>query len=255
VSSHFYTPDGQLVDGLREARKVAALPSPTTILSMLKSEGLVRYLQRQAWEAAVTTPRNPGESDDDFYDRCLRWADEHSKIARERGGDFHTLIQRFHMSCIGEAAPPTCPPQFIEQFDSYMRWYEKWVAKTISVEEVVVGDGYAGRVDHVAKLKDGRIAVCDVKSQALTKRKSFNHYESHAIQLGAYAAAWQKTSGGWADALVSIYVSSNAPVTLESYVWPGAVGYYSKLFMGLLDVWCFSNNYFPTTTDRPVEAL
>ena len=245
--SHFYTLDGQLVDGLREARKTnpQPLPSPTTVLQLIKGEGLVYYFRKQMWESARTTPRQPGWTDEEDFEACLKYADEHSKIARERGGDFHTLIQRFHMSCIGEAAPPTCPPQFAEQFDSYMRWYEKWVAKTISVEEVVVGDGYAGRVDHVARLRDGRIAVCDVKSQALTKRKSFNHYESHAIQLGAYAGAWQKTSGGRADALVSIYVSSNAPVTLESYVWPGEPSFYHGLFVKLLDVWCFSNNYYP----------
>jgi len=247
MSSHFYhAVTGQLIDGgLRAARLENGLPSPTTVLNLLKSEALIRYIKRQAWEAAVTTPRNPGESDDDHYERCLRYADEHSKIARERGGDFHTLIQGFHLSCIGEGGPPVVPAHFADQYDSYLRWYEKWVDKTISVEQVVIGDGYAGRIDHVAKLRDGRVAVCDVKSQALTNRKSFNHYESHALQLGAYAGAWQKTYGSNVDALVSIYVSSNTPVTLEAYVWPRAVDYYSKLFMGLLAIWCFSNNYFP----------
>jgi len=245
--SHFYTLDGQLIDGLREARKTnpQPLPSPTTVLQLIKGQGLVYYFRKQMWESARTTPRQPGWTDEDDFEACLKYADEHSKNARERGGDFHTLIQGFHLSCIGEAGPPVCPAHFADQYDSYLRWYEKWVAKTISVEQVVIGDGYAGRIDHVAKLRDGRLAVCDVKSQDLAKRKSFNHYETHALQLGAYAGAWEKTYGSKVDALVSIYVSSNTPVTLESYVWPGFVDYYTKLFMGLLAVWCFSNNYFP----------
>lgn len=250
--SHFYTAQGECIEGLRAARKLSPLPlpSPTTVLSLIKSEGLIQYFKRQIFEATATTQRLPNWTDDEYYAAVTRYADEHSKSARDRGGDLHSLLQKFHLSCIGQAPPPEVPAHFMDQFDSYLRWYEKWIAKTISVEAVVIGDGYAGRIDHVAQLKDGRIAICDPKSQDLSKRKSFNHYETHALQLGAYAGAWQKTSGLKADVLVSIYISTSAPVTLEAYVWPAGVNYYNKLFMGLLEVWCLSNNYWPKQVEQ-----
>lgn len=253
--AHFYTPDGQLVDGLREARKVGAVPSPTTILSMIKGEGLLRYFQRQAWEAAVTTPRSPGESDDDHYSRCLRYADEHSQIARDKGLALHKLIQEFHQSLVGKVMLPiaSLTPELAGGYDLYLRWYEKWVKRTLIVEEVLFGEGYAGRVDHVALLQDGRVAVCDVKTQDLTKRKRFSQYPEHFLQLGAYAGTIKPTP----DVLISIYVSSNAPVALEAYVWPGSPQLGHELFLNLLRLWQFINNYQfqETSPAKPLVGL
>ena len=102
--SHFYHAiTGELINGgLREARKLngLALPSPTTVLSLLKSEGLIFYFKKMMWEATSTTPRPPGMSDEDHFYACLKWADEHSKKSRETGGDFHSLVQRFHERCL-----------------------------------------------------------------------------------------------------------------------------------------------------------
>jgi hypothetical protein len=255
MGSHYYTNDGQLVDGLKAARVCNALPSPTTVLGMIKGEGLIRYFKRQMFEAAVTTPRKPEWTDEEFYDACERWADQHSQTARDKGLDLHKVIQEFHLGLSGQVGGvlQTLTPELADGFDLYLRWYEKWVQKSLVVEEVLFGEGYAGRVDHVALLKDGRVAVCDVKTQDLTKRKRFSQYPEHFLQLGAYAGTIKPTP----DVLISIYVSSNAPVTLESYVWPGSPKLGHELFLNLLRLWQFINNYQfqETLPDKPLAGL
>jgi len=257
--AHYYTQDGQLVDGLREARKVGALVSPTTVLGLIKGEGLIKYLQRQAWEAGVTTPRNPGESDDDYYNRCLHWANEHSQAAKDKGLALHKLIQGFHQSLIGQAPLPLLglTPELAGGYDLYLQWYEKWVRKTLAVEQFVVGDGYAGREDHYCVLHDGRTALIDVKTQDMSKRKKFNFYSNFALQLGGYAGACPPSVPHRdIDVIISIAVSSTGPVPhLEAKVWDRAPQYYHDLFMGLLAVWQEQNQYWPEKTGRPVEAL
>lgn len=254
MSSHFYSPvTGELIDGgLREARKIGGLPSPTTVLGLIKGEGLIRYLQRQAWEAGVTTPRNPGEGDDDYYARCCRHADEHSKGAREKGGDFHSLIQRFHMSCMGQADPPVIPGQFLWQYDQYAKWYKVYVERTLAVEACVIGQGYAGRLDHCALMKDGRVCVLDVKTQDTKGKGRFNYYPEWSYQLGAYAGALEPIQH--VDALVSVVVSSSQPVVLEAFTWPKPPAYYHQLFLGLLAIWMESNKYWPDPIAKPQKA-
>ncbi len=251
MSSHFYHPStGDLIDGgLRAARPVNGLPSPTTVLELIKGEGLIRYFQRQAWEAAMTTPRRPGSTDEEHFGDCRKWADEHSKLAREKGGDFHNLCQLFHMNAMGMESPqavtqlPHVPKTFTPQFDAYLCWYEQYVQKTIACEQFVLGQGYAGRMDHLALLKDGRLAVVDVKTQALSgKKRAFNYYSNWALQLGAYAGALPSP----ADVLMSVVVSSTEPVVLEAYAWPKPPAYYHGLFLGLLAIWNEENNYWPS---------
>ena len=257
--SHFYTPTGKLVDGLREARKTnpPALPSPTTVLQLIKGEGLVRYFKKSMHEATATTPRKPEWTDKEFYEACERWADQHSQTARDKGLAFHKLIQEFHHAVVGAGPTPalTPVPDLAPVYDLYLRWYEKWVKRTVAVEQFVIGDGYAGREDHYAILQDGRSALIDIKTQD-NKGKRFSFYFSWALQLGSYAGACPpELPSRKIDCIISIAVSSTGPAQLEAKVWPGEVSYYHGLFMGLLAIWREENQYWPTTTDRPVEAL
>jgi len=169
--SHYYHPkSGELIDGnLRDARKVNGLPSPTTVLHILGSPGLKWYFRRQMWEATTTAPRPAGMTDDEYWEKCQKDADEHGQAARDRGGDFHTLCQQFHERCAkGDGAafansvdPGALRPQFV----AYTDWYFQNVRKSILVEQSVIGQGYAGRVDHVAEMMTGRIACLDVKTR------------------------------------------------------------------------------------------
>ena len=95
---------------------------------------------------------------------------------------------------------------------AYVEWYDRYVAQTLGTEMVVIGDGYAGRLDHLCELKDGRIAITDTKSQDIsTKKGRFNYYPEWVLQLAAYAGAINRFPGpaeGSVDALLSICISS-----------------------------------------------
>ena len=244
MGSHYYTKDGELIDGdLRAARRVGGLPSPTTVLNILGSPGLKYYFRRQMFESTATTPRLAGESDDDYFDKCCRHADEHGQAARDKGGDFHSLVQSFHEHQLnGRTLVVPLGHPLAPQFDAYVGWYEKNVRRSLMVEQAVIGQGYAGRVDHVAEMVDGRVACLDTKTQDTKKKGKFSYYSNWAIQLGAYAGACKPMP----DVLISVAVSSNCPAVVEAYEWPKSPAYYYGIFLGLLKYWCLDNDYHPT---------
>lgn len=250
MGSHYYTKDGELIDGdLRLCRKLNGYPSPTTILNILGSPGLKYYFRRQMFESVATTPRLLGQSDDDYFDKCSFWAEQHGQAARDKGGDFHTMVQRFHEAQLKgrtsrEFFPfPTTHPLY-SQFDTYIDWYFKNVRRSLMVEQAVIGQGYAGRVDHVAEMMDGRIACLDTKTQDTTKKKGkFVFYSNWGVQLGAYAGACKPPT--IPDVLISVAVSSNLPAVVEAYEWPKNPSYYHDIFLGLLNYWCLDNDYHP----------
>lgn len=240
--AHFYHPKTlELVDGLREARKVKALPSPSTINSLIKGAGLIYYLQRQMFDAAISTPRDAKHSDDEHYEACCHWADEHSQIARDKGSDFHSLIQSYNIARKFDKPVPHVPERWEAQYRAYIAWYEGNVKESLLVEQVVVGDGYAGRADNVVLLLDDRMAVVDAKTQGLKGKKKFNHYLSWAMQIGAYS----KTDRTNADCLISLCFGSDDATAFEAYEWPEHPSYYHALFMGLKAIWNAENNYKP----------
>jgi len=246
MATHFYHPKtGELIDGnLRDARKVGGLPSPTTVLGILGSHGLTWYFKRQMWEATITTPRPPGMGDDDYWELCMKWADEHGQTARDKGTDFHDLAQAFHAQrnperLLFQADSIGMRPQF----EAYVKWYLANIQQSLLVEKAVIGQGYAGRVDHVARIADGRTACLDVKTQDTTKKKGkFTFYSNWGVQLGAYAGACNPMP----DVLLSVAVSS-APGTntVEVYEWPKPPAYYHNIFLGLLEYWKEDNDYHP----------
>jgi hypothetical protein len=245
AGSHYYTKDGELIDGdLRQCRKLGGLPSPTTVLNILGSPGLKYYFRRQMWEAACTTPRHIGMSDEAHWEACQKFADEHGQAARDKGGDFHSLVQQFHYH-------PDRAPAFgydaqamgmRPQFEAYVDWYSKNVRRSLMVEQAVIGQGYAGRVDHVAEMMDGKVLCLDVKTQDTTKKKGkFTYYDQWPIQLGAYAGACKIPI----DGLMSVAVSSNLPAVVETKLWEHTIDYYHDIFIGLLKFWKHSNDYYP----------
>jgi len=254
---HFYHPKtGELIDGnLRDARRVNGLPSPTTVLGILSSPGLLHYFKRQIFEATATTTRDPNWTDDEYYAAVTKYADEHGQSARDKGGDFHSMVQNFHELSLEFGAQskvitnltrdPNLP--MADQFNAYCDWYRTNVRRSLMVEQAVVGQGYAGRVDHVAEMMDGRIACLDAKTQDTTKKKGkFVFYDQWPVQLGAYAGAIKPLP----DCLISVAVSSNLPAVVEAKIWEGRgwegpVEYYHKLFLGLLEYWKHSNDYHP----------
>jgi hypothetical protein len=244
MASHFYTPTGDCITGLREARKQHALPSPTTILKSLTNPALQNYWRDQVFYATLNTPRDAADDDEVWQAKVYTAAEEHAEVARKIGSSFHEWAAAVHLSW-----PHRVPPleTMQQQCTTYTEWFHETVGNVVAQETVVVGDGYAGRFDVLVELKDGGHALLDPKTQALTtKRTKFNHYLSWALQLGAYAAAVERTLHIKIDRLISPCISSTAVEGFEPYVWPEAPSVYSSLFLGLQRIWEYENNYFPS---------
>src|SRR6185437_2318719 len=104
-SQHWYLPDGspffecKARDGhmrpvtLRDARKVHAVPSVTTVLSVVAKPNLEVWKVQQGILAALTLPRIPNESEADWLQRVRDDAKAQAKAAAEEGSRIHAALE------------------------------------------------------------------------------------------------------------------------------------------------------------------
>ena len=105
-SNHWYTKDGQPMytvigkngkernTNLRDAREHGYIPSVTTILNVAAKPGLSVWLQQQAILAALTLPRNDGESESDWLDRVLTDSKAQCRDEADSGTSMHSEIHQ-----------------------------------------------------------------------------------------------------------------------------------------------------------------
>lgn len=105
-SGHWYLADGTpyytLVGAngkerpvtLRDARKVGALPSVTTIIRMAAAPALERWKRNQLLLAALTLPRHDGESEADWLKRVEQDWQEEGRAAADKGSAIHAAIEQ-----------------------------------------------------------------------------------------------------------------------------------------------------------------
>lgn len=79
---------------LRDARKLSLVPSVTTILACAARPGLEAWKARTLLEAALTLPKLPDESLDDYATRVIEDSKEQGRKAAERGTELHAAIER-----------------------------------------------------------------------------------------------------------------------------------------------------------------
>ena len=247
--SHWYRPDGtpahfvERSDGqgtrpatLRDAKKLGLLPSPTSILKVLRAPQLEAWLQEQCCLAVLTTPRKPGEELDAFVKRVLheeRQQDEQAQKARDLGTAIHDGIEGVL------TGRKECPPElvpFVAPAIAEMNQFGELKA----TEEVVVGDRCAGRLD--ARFWDDnalRMTVCDIKTTGSVPK--YGSYLEHKLQLSFYAQALEPC----AIQTANVYISTKEPGLVVVDVHKDWRETYENGFKPLLDYWCFANNYTP----------
>ncbi len=168
---------------VRHARKERAFPSVTSVIEMWPKGWLEFYVKRQMWEAAITTPRAPGMTDDEFWEACLKWADEH----RERAADRGTRIHR----CIHGVQKPE--PDIAPFFDAFEKWNANEGGAVLWQEKTLVNQVwcYAGQADRLVEMLDGEY-LDDFKTSAVKDKKKPPFYDNYPIQLAAYKTALAK---------------------------------------------------------------
>lgn len=107
-SSHWYDKAGNPVyevprakgDGTRpttlaDARKLDLVPSVTAIIKCAAAPGLEAWKARQVLEAALTLPKLPDESLDDYAARVIEDSKAQGKKAAEKGTELHKAIEEW----------------------------------------------------------------------------------------------------------------------------------------------------------------
>jgi hypothetical protein len=204
-SGHWYAKDGTQVlevpkakgDGwkkttLREARTMNLAPGVTTIIKCAHAPQLDRWKQRQAIMSALTLPRTPDESEDDWLRRIEVDMGETARKAAEEGTRIHAAL---------EAAISGEP--FDEGYRDHVDGVQRLLWKLAGVEAKWVAEkgvthpyGYGTKADlHDAdahwlldfKGKDGDQAELE----------KLRTYDSHWMQLAATRAALESNEWGY----------------------------------------------------------
>lgn len=225
---------------LREARLNNLFPSVTNIIDgVIAKPELERWKITQALMAALTLPRNPGESEDAFALRVVDDMDAYSGEAKDFGTLCHDHIEHYisHGEVLdNEAAPFT---------DGARRWIVENVNKIHGTELTVYHPTlcYAGRLDLDGEVKRYGPALIDFKTQKVRKKPNGEwnpiFYDEFPVQLAAYMACLPTPR-----TLISVIIGSEEPAPAFVKVYT-EVEFYLRLFKHALDWWCYKKNYDP----------
>ena len=241
---HWYTKDGQPMhfvprasgSGTRpttihDARKLGLVPSVTKVIGdVLRKPGLEKYMIEQAVLAVVTAPDRRFETLDQKIYRVLEEeGDADAKAARDRGSAIHEALE---LRLSGQPCRADIEP---------------WIAPAIpdlqalghveSIEKVVIGDGYGGKVDLIIKSPEGIIVIDHKTARKLPEKGS---WFEHRLQLAAYAAAIDKQQP--VSMVGNMYISTLVAGERKLYTWPDWQNDY-VLFRYVLELWQAMNNY------------
>ena len=191
-SGHWYTKQGtpayttigktgERPTTLRDARKEGLLPSTTTIINTLDKQGLTNWKLQQVLLSALTLPREPQESEQEWLARVMKDSRETGYKAAMRGNEIHGVIQGY----FEQVYMPEKPPYLEAVTDALKSAFgeQLWVSE----KSFAHGLGYGGRVDLMAKPINGQGTgyVVDFKTKDVDLDKVDVYFE-HELQLSSY---------------------------------------------------------------------
>lgn len=220
------------------------LPGVTEVIKILDKPALVNWRIKQAVMAVATAPDVPGEALDAKLHRVLEveeQQDEESRMARDLGEQIHAAMQlAFEGGPISESLKAWIMPA--------IGHVKEIIQKPLAVEQVLVGDGYAGRCDLIAERQG---YVCDLlldwkSAKTLPDPARGGAWRDHQLQLAAYAAAHRKQQAVTrAIRTANVYISTlrcGEFVYCEHGPWEPT---YQNGFLPLLKVWQWWHDYTP----------
>jgi hypothetical protein len=262
-SSHWYSRDGkpcheQLTKKgtptpttLRHAKVQALLPSVTSILSIADKPALTAWKIEQACLAVLTAPRKDGEEVDAFVKRVLQEERQQDEVATA-AADLGTRIHASIATLLNGEQPDS-------ELEPYWHPASAWLDDAMGIccnhiEEIVVGDGYAGCCDLRGALMDGTLVVVDWKS---TKKIPDEPYAEHCEQVSAYAAAWPAAAMNLDKCRAFIgYISTTEPGQFTALEVTDLEHHYRHGFLPCLELWIKRKQYDPRITTATVnEAI
>lgn len=248
-ASHFYYPDGKPCyevpcksrpgqmrkTTVADARKLALLPSPTTICKLLHRQLIVDYQIEQAVLATLTAPIQQNESLDAFVERIIHTDREHEQereAAAERGREIHEALSEAMLSAFARTRFTIRILQHIKEPVEFLLK----LGRTVATEKIVVGDGYAGMLDLLLQ-NDTELWIIDHKSAKNIPDKPYNE---HRLQVAAYAGTFGNTGDLRLHCAVC-YISTTKPGEWKIYEIENWQNDFAR-FKLLLKYWKLTNN-------------
>ncbi len=226
--------DGMRPTTLADARKLGLVPSVTTILSCAAKPGLEAWKAKQILEAALTLPRLPDETLDDYATRIIEDSKAQGKKAAERGTELHAAIEDY----IKKTFNPMWS-EHLNKLDKTLLQYGIDIHKGKPEHSFASEMGYGGKTDLII---DGiPAALCDFKTKANLKAKQLA-WPENCWQLAAYAHGI-----GFVEParLINVFIGiEDCEVRIHEWSNEDAIKGF-KCFKLLLDFWQITKNYKP----------
>ena len=238
--AHYYKPDGTAAhfEGkggkpttLREARKLNLFPSVTTIVQdVLNKPGLIEWYKRQAILAALTLPRNEGETDASFVDRVLSDSVQEAADAAHFGMAAHHQIEKRQGPYWDGLLNEMSSGGIVSQ-------------REFTQEVGVVGSGWAGRFDILLEV-DGLKVLVDFKGREWADKPPRPH-DDWIYQLGGYHMALAE-AGTFPNQWVSAMFNRAKEGEWHWHVWDEEdINRGCRGFLHMFELWKIIKKYDP----------
>jgi len=222
--------DGMRPTTLADARKLGLVPSVTTILRVMARPGLEAWIQRQVLTSAVTLPRPPGASDEEYIKAIIEESREVSRAATDRGTALHAAIET---------------RDFAGPWADHVRAVEREMkAIGLALVEGAVEKsfasplGYGGKVDWYSRATMQGVVV-DFKSKDKIEDGQKLVWDEHISQLAAYAVGLRPPVARCLNVFVG--VADTRVVIVEHDTDELSRGF--EIFLAALRLWQIVNRY------------
>ena len=249
-SAHWYGIDGRAVHSvlsgkreprpttLRDARKLALLPSVTNILGVVRKPELEVWLQEQAVLAALTLPRIEGEAEGEFAKRVVEDARSQSRAAMAFGTALHKGAERVARGEAVDQSDAVAP-----WLEFFRQWFQANCVRLVWTEQVLVNRelGYAGTADLLMEHQAYGLTLVDLKSQHIRGKAGPATYRTWGYQLAAYRAAL-----GQKVTCMNLIMNSKEPHAPVEAPWSEATMEVNwRGFCAARELWVVEKNYDP----------
>ncbi len=174
---------------LADARKLGLVPSVTTILACVAKPGLEAWKAKQILEAALTLPRLPDETLDDYATRIIEDSKAQGKKAAERGTELHAAIESY----IRGDQPNLIWIKHCIKVQETLKQYGIDIFKGKPEHSFASPLGYGGKIDTIMEQQSAsadpesvRPILVDYKTKAIVRGVKTLAYPEHCQQLAAY---------------------------------------------------------------------
>lgn len=225
---------------LSDARKLALVPSVTTVLGVLAKPALETWKVRQGILAALTLAREPGEDDNAYLARVMTDSQQQAKDAANEGNRIHDACEHFFK---GEWFPREYQPHVDavqEELDRLFPGVTDWVSERAFCHPY----GFGGKVD-LHSPSTGIVVDFKGKEGDFSDGKKLA-YDQH-WQLAPYQVGLELPR----NVCANVFVSRTHPGRVASHVWKEKdveAGW--NVFEAALVVWQRLRNYYPSTAEK-----